>query len=245
MLNIRGGYLPHTNVDLSNLLKRVWHFRHLSPSDLRTIISSGKIKRFKPDNFIFQTGEPSAGMFVLLSGKVYLCKTGAMGQEQIIATIVPVIMFNELTVIDGGPNPYTAIAAKNCITWNIDCEAFQDLVRSYPDPEIGLGLLRVLASRTRLLIDRCDDLSSLPVMARTAKLLLELSSFGKKPILRREYPIRDLAAHIASVPEVISRSLKQLKEDGLIDYDRKEIALLDIDQLKALAQITPIPTFVP
>lgn len=231
--------------NLSKLLKRVWHFRHLSASDLNTIISAGRIKRYKPDTFIFQTGEPSAGMFVLLSGKVYLCKTGLMGQEQILATIDPVIMFNELTVIDGGPNPYTAMAAKTCITWNIDCLAFQNLVRSYPDPEIGLGLLRVLASRTRLLIERVDDLSSLPVMARTAKLLLELSSFGKHPIQRREYPIRDLAAHIASVPEVISRSLKQLKDDGFIDYDRKVITLLNIEQLKELAQIKPLPTFVP
>jgi CRP-like cAMP-binding protein len=231
--------------DLSNLLKRVWHFRHLSASDLKTIISAGKIKRFKADKFIFQTGESSAGMFVLLAGRVHLSKTGPMGQEQIIATIDPVIMFNEITVIDCGPNPYTAITAKNCITWNIDCQSFQNLVRSYPDPEIGLGLLRVLASRTRLLIDRCDDLSSLPVLARTAKLLLELSSFGKKTIQRSEYPIRELAAHIASVPEVISRSLKQLKEEGCINYNREEIALLDVEKLKELAQIKPLPTFVP
>jgi CRP/FNR family transcriptional regulator len=235
--------MPSDKRNLPNILKRVWHFRHLSTSDLRTIVSAGRLQRFKTDTFIFQAGEPSAGMFVLLSGKVYLSKLGPTAQEQIIATIVPVIMFNELTVMDCGPNPYTAVAARNCITWNIECQAFQNLVRTYPDPEIGLGLLKILASRTRLLINRCDDLASLPVMARTAKLLLELSSSGKHPIRRQEYPIRDLAAHIASVPEVISRSLKQLKEEGCIDYDRQEITVLDVDHLMELAQIETLPSF--
>jgi CRP-like cAMP-binding protein len=116
-------------------------------------------------------------------------------------------------------------------------------VRTYPDPIIGLGLLKILASRTRLLINRCDDLASLPVIARTAKLLLDLSSVGKNHIERQEYPIRDLAAHIASVPEVLSRSLKQLKEEGCINYNRHEIIVLDVDHLMELAQIETLHSF--
>ena len=54
-----------------------------------------------------------AGMFVLLAGQVHLRKLGPQGQESILAVIEPVIMFNEVAVLDGGPNLTTAVAAQD------------------------------------------------------------------------------------------------------------------------------------
>jgi CRP-like cAMP-binding protein len=225
--------------DLPKLLGRVWHFRHLNMSDLRMIINAGQLKSFQAGSVIFQELAPSAGMFVLFRGKVHLCKLSHTGQIQIISVIEPVIMFNEVTAIDGGPNPFTAMAEKDCITWNIDHQSFVDLVRRFPDPDIGLGMLQVLASRTRLLIDRCEDLSFRPVLARTAKLLLELSNHGTKVINRRGHPIKDLAASIATVPEAISRSLTTLKEDQLIESTRTRITILHPTKLAEIAWMEP------
>jgi CRP/FNR family transcriptional regulator len=181
-------------------------------------------------------------MFVLFRGKVHLCKLSHTGQIQIISVIEPVIMFNEVTAIDGGPNPFTAIAAKDSLTWNISHVAFEDLVRRYPDPDIGLGMLRVLAGRTRMLIDRCEDLSFRPVVARTAKLLLELSNHGDRVINRREHPIKDMAAGIATVPEAISRSLRSFREDQLIECTRTRITILNPASLAEIAWMEPLFT---
>jgi CRP-like cAMP-binding protein len=222
---------------LAKTLGRVWHFRHLKLKDLQLIVSAGQMMRFQAESIIFQETEQSAGMFVLLSGKVHLCKLSPNGQEQIISIIRPVIMFNELTAIDDGPNPYTAIAIENCNTWNIKHQAFHDLVNRYPDPNIGLGLLKILASRTRLLINRCEDLSFRPVLARTAKLMLDLSVGGSNVIDRSEHPIKDMSANIATVPEAISRSLTNLKEDCLVEVTRTHIRVLDVPGLAKIAQI--------
>jgi len=223
----------------AKILGEVWHFRHLKPNDLLTIVSSGQLKRFRKDAIIFQESEPGAGMFVLFSGTVHLCKYSLDGQVQLISVIEPVIMFNEVTAIDGGLNPFTAIAVKDCLTWNIKYESFETLVKRYPDPMIGLAMLRVLAMRTRMLLDRCEDLSFRPVMARTAKLILELSDYGVTPIDRIQYPIKDLAASIATVPESISRSLSRLSEDGLIYCTRDKITVLKIEELYEIAQVGP------
>lgn len=226
--------------NLAKLLGRVWHFRKLKLTDLQRIVSAGKLRRFRSGELVFQEGAPGAGMFVLFSGKVHLCKLGPTGQEQIISVIEPVIMFNELTAIDGGPNPFSALCVVDSLTWNIDHTSFHDLVRRYPDPEIGLGLLRVLCARTRMLIGRCDDLSFRPVVARTAKLILELSEGGAKVINRRQHPIKDMSARIATVPEAISRSLKTLKEENYIEYSRTEISVLNPHSLADLALLSPL-----
>ncbi|MEE8567102.1 MAG: Crp/Fnr family transcriptional regulator [Anaerolineales bacterium] len=225
----------------AKLLRNVEHFRKLSISDLRFVINAGKLKRCQAGSIIFHENEPGAGMFVLFSGKVHLCKLSPSGQVQIISIVEPVIMFNELTAIDGGPNPFTAIAEQTCLTWNIGYEAFQSLVTRYPDPAIGLALLRVLARRTRLLIDRCEDLSFRSVLARTAKVLLEMSDNGTKTIDRAEYPIKDVAANIATVPETLSRSFSVLSERGLIDCTRKTITILKPIELSVAAQLEPYP----
>ncbi len=223
----------------AKLLGNVWHFRHLSVKDLLTIVNSGQLKRYRADAVIFQESNPSAGMYVLFKGKVHLYRLSPSGQVQILSMIEPVTMFNEVTAIDGGPNPYAAVAVKDCLTWNISAESFEALVRRYPDPVIGLAMLRVLAGRTRGLIDLCEDLSFRSVVARIAKLLLDLSDGGEKSIDRHEYPIRILAASIATVPETISRTLRYLSDRGLIDCTRRRITVIKPEGLCQEAQVEP------
>jgi CRP-like cAMP-binding protein len=149
----------------------------------------------------------------------------------------PVIMFNEVAALDGGPNPVTAIAAQESHSWSIPHEALYGLLKQYPD--LSLGLLQVLARRNRMLIELYQNLATRPVVGRLAKLLLDLSDGGRYPIQRRQHSIREMAGRISTVPEAISRSLKVLKERGAIDYTRGQIQILKPSDLADLAQINP------
>lgn len=227
--------------ELSSLVSRlsiVPHFKNLSQSTLRDIVSSGQVKRVIEGTTLFLEGDPCAGLFVLLDGRVQLVKFGVEGQETIIAVIKPVIMFNEVAVLDGGPNPLTALAIKDCMLWQISQERYQMLMERIP--ELGTGLLRVLAARNRRMLEHIEDLMSLPVLARTAKILLDLSQFGAQTINRTAHPNREIASLVATVPGAISRSLKNLRESGAIHCTRGKITILDVDELAELAHIDPI-----
>jgi CRP/FNR family transcriptional regulator len=223
--------------NLVQQLGNVAHFRGLAESAREAIVTAGQVKRFAAAEVIFAEGEPCAGMFVLLAGQVHLCKVGLQGQENIMAVIKPVIMFNEVAVLDGGSNPVTASAIQACVTWNIGCAAFHELMRRYP--QVGLGLLPVLAARNRALISRCEDLSFRSVLARAAKLLLDLSRYGQQAIDRREHSIYEMAARVATTPEAISRSLKTFKQSGHILSNRASITVCQPEALAHTAQIGP------
>ena len=152
--------------------------------------------------------------------------------------IKPVIMFNEVTVIDGETNPVTARAVENCATWQISCDRFQMLMSRYP--RLGTGLLRVMAMRNRLMLSHVEDLISRPILARVAKSLLDLSHGGQKPISRRVHSNMEIAARVATVHEAISRSIKSLQEMGSIEYTREEITVTSVKRLAELAQIDPL-----
>jgi CRP/FNR family transcriptional regulator len=222
--------------ELMERMKRISHFQKLSEGDLLTILQAGRFRKYSPKSTIFHEGDPCFGLCVLLRGEVHLYKLGPEGQENIISVITPVIMFNEVASIDGQPNPVSAVAYKNSLIWHADYESFQFGLQKFPG--LGLGLLPILARRNRKLIAKYADLSFRPVRERMAILLLELSDFGHTSIDRREHSIQQMAAHIATVPVVISRTLGEFKEEGIIDCTRKSIVVSHPDELADLALLS-------
>ncbi len=225
--------IEHAN--LVDQLKKVEHFKHLSLIDLRAIVLSGQVKVYDAGTTLFLEGDPCAGMYVLLTGKVDLCKTGPEGQVTILNSIHPVIMFNEVPALDNGVNPVSAIAVEKSCVWNVGFERFQSIIAQYPP--LAIGLLKVMARRNRILMSHYDDLSFRSITARIAKHLLDLSDYGNKPIDRLSNPISNIAACVVTVPEVVSRALKKISTQKLIEVDRKSIRVVDPIGLQQLAEI--------
>lgn len=228
-------------LDMESLVTRlckVPQFRNLSDDSIRDIVFSGQLIHFRAGTILFHEGDSECGMHVLLKGHVHLYKSGIQGEETIIASIKPVIMFNEVPILDGGPNPVSAIATQDSATWCIDHKRFQFLMQKYP--ELGIGLLKVLAARNRLMLNRYEDLLSRPIFARVSKVIVTLGESGTSPINRRKYNNQRMAALAATTPEAVSRSIKTLKDERIIDASRSAITVLKPDQLFRKALIEPI-----
>ncbi len=232
--------VQHTRLELIDRMSRLEHFSKLSQGDLAVIIDIGQVRTVRNGAWIFGEGEPCAGLYVLLSGRVHLHKIGPEGQEHIMAVLEPVTMFNEVAVLDGGVNPATAIAAEESVVWRADRESFLGLIDRYP--AVGIGMLPILARRNRDLVTRFEDLAFRTVRARTAKLLLELSRFGERTIDRHAYSVNNLAAQICTAPEAVSRSITFFKLNGYILSSRHRITVQEPHKLAELAHIAePCP----
>lgn len=224
---------------LVSRMKQLRHFRLLSEGDILTIIRAGKIRTFGAGNTIFMEDDPCSGLCVLLTGEVHLYKLGPGGQENIIAVIQPVIMFNEVSVIDEGPNPATAVAFKRSTVWMTDKETFKFGLERFP--QLGLGLLPILAMRNRMLVSRYADLSFRPVRERLAILLLELSEHGRLTINRKDNTIQQMAARTATVPVVVSRTLGEMRDAGYIETSRSTIHVVEPSRLAKICLISIDP----
>jgi CRP/FNR family transcriptional regulator len=221
--------------ELITRLAKVMYFRALPLSAVHEIVVSGSVQTHSTGSSIYHEGWECAGLFVLLRGRVHLCKTCFQGQESIISVIDAMIMFNEVAVLDGDPNPVTGIAFQKCITWKISRDRFQPLMEKYPI--IGISLLNVLAKRNRRLISEYEDLIARPVKACTTKLLLDLSSYSSQPVDRISHSNHLFSARISTFPEAISRPIKILRETSVIDYTRTQITVNCPDKLAEFAQV--------
>lgn len=220
---------------LAERLQRVKQFSDIPIEGIRQIVASGRIREYQRGEILFHEGDETAGMFVLMQGQVNLSRLSPEGKEGILNTLEPVIMFNEVAALDGGPNPVTASAHTNIRVWHVNYTQFQQQLREYP--QIGISLLGVLARRNRLLLAHFHDLSFRTVQARLAKHLVSISENGLHVIDRRDNPIHLIAAHVITTPEAVSRTLKIFKTAKVIRVTRTEIEILDHKQLQEMTKI--------
>jgi len=81
----------------------------------------------------------------------------------------------------------------------------------------------VLAARCRQLVAMIEDLSLHGVTARLAGLLLDQATQPDAPALTRA----QMAARLGTVREMVSRSLRELEQDGLIRLEGARIVIAD------------------
>jgi CRP-like cAMP-binding protein len=220
---------------LVKLLHELEYFQGLTQTEMEEVVRAGKLCQFLAGESLFQEGAPSAGLFILTEGEVHLHKLAQDGKLAILAVFHPVTIFNEVPAFDGGPNAVTAVADSSSIAWNIGGEMLNRLIVQHP--RMALQMLKVLASRNRYLVGQYQDLTTRPVLARCAKLLYELSEQGHLPIPRHKHPSYQMAARIATVPEIFSRSLKTLKEAGVIIVQERTIQITNREKLIEIARM--------
>ncbi len=95
----------------------------------------------------------------------------------------------------------------------------------------------LLRRQTQLIRERRENIYNLafnPVANRLAKLILEKFMKEENSSVQRDLSLGDMAAMIATSPEVICRIMYQFQADGLLSIDRASITVHDQEALEKL-----------
>lgn len=219
------------------LLRHVPYFARLPEAVLDALAGACVERRFDRGQVIFLEGEPCAGLYIVAAGEVKIFKVSPQGREQVLHQIGPGGTFNEVAVLDGGPNPASVAALTPVSVWVITRDGMQRLVETYPP--LAWALIESLANRARHLVGMVEDLSLRSVKSRLARLLLsEADRAAKAGELDRSRMVTqaEMAARLGTVREMIGRALRELADDGLIDFDRHRIVIVDREGLMAVGE---------
>lgn len=219
------------------LLKRLHTFdflRGLNDATLVRLAGRAIWKVFAPNSVIFWEGDVESNLFYLQYGSLKVLKTSADGREQVLRFLGAGEIFNEVSVLAKKPNPATAMALEESGIWLIPRHALEEIILAYP--HIAMQILENMADKIISLAALAADLSLKTVGARVAKLLLEQAE-GDVIERRRWTNQTELAARIGTVPDVLSRAIRELTKAGLIKMDRQHIRILDRAGLSARAMM--------
>ncbi|MDP1545299.1 MAG: Crp/Fnr family transcriptional regulator [Anaerolineales bacterium] len=209
---------------LLNRLRNFEFLRGLDPDTLAVLSKSAVWRVFPPNAVLFWEGETESNLYYLHYGSLKVLKTSPDGREQVLRFLNAGEIFNEVGVLAKRPNPVTAVALEESGIWLIPRHALEEVVMKYP--QTALQIIGNMADKIIELVTFAADLSLKTVEARFAKLLLDSDEGGV--IERRRWTNQtEMASHLGTVPDVLSRVIRELTKAGLIEMDKQHIRILD------------------
>lgn len=115
-------------------LRSVSIFSRLSDLELRKLYSLGELVRLRPSAHAVIEGEPTRGLYLLLSGTVSVYKadpvTGALAR---LATLEEGSHFGEMSLFDFAARSATVTAETPCQLFHLDANEFSQFLQSEGD----------------------------------------------------------------------------------------------------------------
>jgi len=228
--------VPESKVTCGQTLAKVPIFSGLTEGELAFLAQRAVLRNYSTGQSVFGEGEPCSGLYVVESGHVRIFKSSANGREQVLSIDGPGSSMAELPVFDGGSYPASATAIDNATLLFVSKQDFQALCLAHP--QVALKVLRVVGARLRRLVSIIEELSFTTVRHRLALFLLRLAQKeGKRSAAGVEIILpasnQELASHIGTVRELVSRNLSRLQAEGMLKIDGRSVTISDLKALEA------------
>lgn len=215
---------------LSDLLP-VWNA--LAPEERSTLLRGARLGRFSAGDFVQGGGLGCAGVIFVREGSLRAYMTSESGRQ--------ITLFR---VGRGGCCVLAASCILPMVTFDISLDAAEDALLAIVDPqrfsEAMAADARLEAFAYRQATERLSDvmwvMQQVLFMSfdeRLAVFLLDEASRTGSPVLRLTHD--EIARHLGSAREVVSRMLKYFSSEGLVALSRGSVEVVDKGRLRALA----------
>lgn len=212
------------------------NFLKSAPTEaILTLAKNATMHTYLREEIVFMEGEPTAGLFLVAAGIVKICRYSKDGREHILHFIQRGDTFNDVSAMDGGLNPATAVAHTDITLWRMERADLHAAVMR--DPALAWAMIENLARRARFLVSTVQDLAMRNVRGRLARLLLDQAEASEHGATPTPLTQEEIAHHLGTVREVIGRTLRSLAADGLITIERQQIVIVDRARLSEEAEI--------
>ncbi len=217
----------------NKILSKVSLFVTLTPAEIEELARRTLERRFDAGEVLFHEGDPCHGFFVLGQGRVKIFKTSATGREITLAIESAPSSVAEVPLFDGGPYPATVSALDEVVAYLISKQDFRKVCLN--NPQVALKVLAAVGQRLRQLVGIIESVSFGSVRQRLAQALLDHGRQAGTNPFPMTLTHQQLASHLGTVREVVSRNLSRFQADGLIRIHRRQVEIVDTIGLQSEA----------
>lgn len=230
-----------------SILKKVFIFSELTGEDLETISKFSRIKKLNKGDIVFFDTEPYLGFYIVLEGMIKIYKISKDGREHILHLVDKYNTFAEVPLFENAGEilekdfRYPANAAAvtdDTEVLLIPHRHFIELMES--NRQLCLRMIAGFAKRLRYLNNHIENITLKDVTKRVSVYLLGELSKNKKTGLNNTLSLKiskhDLASYLGTITETLSRTLKKLQDDDIIEVRGKLINIKKPDKLKELSE---------
>lgn len=200
----------------------------LPPAVVDQIVAASVLMKYSNGQLIHTRGSLKPGLSIVHEGGAHVGVNGIDGTFVMVAALGPGECFGEFTLFTQLPRTHDISSIGESQIYQLSQPKFELLYQR--EPSISKALLSTTLMRTHFLLEMLDAIRRLPILERTAKVLLSMShTLGGSNVLRGR---QDELAYTLGVTRVsLGKSLKELNRLGLIEIGYAKIAIPDSDRL--------------
>jgi CRP/FNR family cyclic AMP-dependent transcriptional regulator len=215
-------------MDDRELLRAVPVFSDLSDGDIEALARVCTRRHYPKDTVVFFENEEGDFFFMIIEGRVKVTILGDDGREVILTVLGPGDFFGEMALLDNEPRSASAIAAEETQLLCLHRTDFQNVLAD--NRALLTSFIKVLTARLRKANQQISTLALLDVYGRVARVILEMAKEeGRRlkdgRIAFRRATHQEIANRIGTTRETVTRMLKEIERQGLIEIDGREIVL--------------------
>lgn len=188
-----------------------------TPLHLDTVMSlaaAGAQRRYPKRTLLFQEGDLSDDLYVLLSGRVEVYLADADGRRIVVDILEPVTYFGEMA-LDGRRRSASVMTLEDSRLSIIRRDQFRNFLVDHPDA--AFELVVTLIQRARNLTRVVGDLALLDARSRILHYLADHACRnGDRQFFGERITQRELAERNGMSREMVSRVMAQLRAEGCI-----------------------------
>lgn len=211
-------------------------FNEMSPLELGRLALGCQLRRLARGDMVFRFGQPCEEFHVTVIGQVKLFALSPAGQEKVIELIGPGNSFAEALMFTGKPYIVNAQALTDSLLLTVKKQAVLDEIER--DPRFSLRMLAGISRRLHGLVHDVQAYSLHSGLQRVIGYLLrdqDGEEGGTPAPVTVSLPVSKatIASRLSLTPEYFSRVLHDLEAEGLIQIDKRDICIPDIQRLAA------------
>lgn len=216
-----------------NSLSKTILFKNIDTYEINDLVSElpYNILKYKKKDIIAIEGDNCTSLGIILSGTIEIHKPFPSGKVVTINTFSEGNVFGEALVFSQKHTyPATVISSSNSEILFIDKFHIIKLMKS--DERILNNFVSVLSNRILMLNDRITNLSYDTIRKKISNIIL--SEYKKQNNDYLTLPFcRKKMAELLNIPRPsLSRELMKMKNDGIIDYHKNKLKILDLESLE-------------
>ena len=172
--------------------------------------------------------EDTTNVFFLKSGSVKVMSVDADGNNHVQELLEAGEIFGKF-IDEQADRQLKVIAAEDCLVCYLPFEKWQVFIKDHP--ALSLSFIKWAGSRIKRLENKVDSLYFKPSRQRIAEKLMDtIKRFGKKDesgnvIVSLSLTHDEIAQLTGTSRQNVNTYLNELREKGLIDYDRTSISV--------------------
>ena len=228
--------MKNTNAtfDIQRYLAVMPLFSDLSNEERARLSEGCQLKRFARGEMVFRTGDPCDAFYVVVVGQVKLFMLAPSGQEKVIEIVGPGQSFAEAMVFLDIPCLVNVQALADSLLLSVGKQAvFTEIAQDHHFS------LRMLAGMSRRLHGLVHDVQAYALSSGMQRLIgyllrdIEQDAQSNQGPVTISLPVTKatIASRLSLTPEYLSKVLRELETEGLIQVDKREIRILDVRRL--------------